>query len=235
LFALNINSPIFRIPASGGEPVVVTKLDKQTGHRFPQFLPSGRQVLFYATGTPETAGIYLGSLDSSETKRLAAAGTAGAYLPSGRLLFIRGNTLLAQRLDLDHGELTGDPVTVADPVAFNAGLNVGAFSVSAVGLVAYRAGGADQRQLVWFERSGKMLGTIGPPDASALSSPSLSPDGRRAAVFRTAQDNTDIWLLDATRSTRLTFDPSRIVFPCGRRMAAALGSTRTAMAATICA
>jgi Tol biopolymer transport system component len=28
------------------------------------------------------------------------------------------------------------------------------------------------------------------------------------AVQRTVQGNTDIWLLDATRSTRFTFDPS---------------------------
>ena len=213
LFTRAAASPLSRIPASGGEPVAVTKLNKQTNHRFPQFLPGGRQFLFYAQGTPETAGIYLGSLDSSETKRLAAADTAGVYSPDGWLLFIRAGTLLAQRLDLGRGELTGDPVTVADPVAFDAAFNAGAFSVSAAGLVAYRSGGAGQRQLVWFDRSGKTLGTMGAPDANNLSSPILSPDGRRVAVSRTVQGNTDIWLLDATRSTRFTFDPSLDRFP----------------------
>ena len=233
LFPRNAVSPLFRIPASGGEPVAVTKLDKQSSHRFPQFLPGGRQFLFYAQGTPETAGIYLGSLDSSETKRLAAADTAGVYFSeravrqdggrtrtrspasslAGWLLFIRAGTLLAQRLDLGRGELTGDPVTVADPVAFNAGTFAGAFSVSAAGLVAYRSGEATQRQLVWFDRSGKTLGTLGPPDANSLTSPSLSPDGRRVAVYRTVQGNTDIWLLDATRTTRFTFDASLDRYP----------------------
>ena len=36
--------------------MAVTKLEKQLGHRFPQFLPGGRQFLFYALGTPETGG-----------------------------------------------------------------------------------------------------------------------------------------------------------------------------------
>jgi Tol biopolymer transport system component len=35
----------------------------------------------------------------------------------------------------------------------------------------------------------------------------LSPDGSRAAVVRTVQGNTDIWIVDSTRMTRFTFDP----------------------------
>jgi eukaryotic-like serine/threonine-protein kinase len=206
-------SPIFRIPASGGQQVAVTKLDKQTGHHFPQFLPGGRHFLFYVTGVPETSGIYLGSLDSSETKRLTAADAAGAYLPNGWLLFIRAGALLAQRLELGRGVLTGEPVTVADQVAFDASRFAGAFSVSAAGLVAYRPGGAGQHQLVWFDRSGETHGTLGAPDANGLLAPSLSPDGRRAATFRTVQGNTDIWLVDETRTTRFTFDPSLDRFP----------------------
>ena len=77
--------------------MAVTKLNKQLNHRFPQFLPGGRQFVFYAQGTPETAGIYLGSLDSPETKRLAAADTAGVYSSNGWLLYVRAGMLLAQR------------------------------------------------------------------------------------------------------------------------------------------
>src|SRR5207244_3076294 len=137
-------------------------------HRLPHFLPGGRQFLFYAVGTPETQGIYLGSLDAPETKRLTAADAAGVYAPAGWLLFIRWGTLLAQRLDLRLRELTGDPVTVSDPVAFDSGLNTSAVSVSAVGLVAYRAVGANRRQLTWFDRMGKALGTVGAPDENNL-------------------------------------------------------------------
>jgi hypothetical protein len=45
-------------------------------------------------------GIYIGSLDSSEIKRLTPADSAGAYAPSGWLLFMRQGVLVAQRFDV---------------------------------------------------------------------------------------------------------------------------------------
>ena len=52
LFTPNDQSPLFRVSASGGEAMPVTKLDKQTSHRFPLFLPGGRQFLFFVEGAP---------------------------------------------------------------------------------------------------------------------------------------------------------------------------------------
>ena len=66
------------MPAGGGDVVPVTTLGAgQSSHRFPQFLPGGRQFLFYAAGTAETAGIYLGALDATAVTRVTAADTAG--------------------------------------------------------------------------------------------------------------------------------------------------------------
>ena len=81
--------------------MAVTKLDapRQISHRFPQFLAGGRQFLFYAVGQADAQGIYLGSLDAPETKRLTAADTAGLYVPPGWLLYIRQGTLVARRFD----------------------------------------------------------------------------------------------------------------------------------------
>jgi len=209
LFAQSTAGPLLRVLASGGEAVAATKLEAgQTGHRFPRFLPGGRQFLFYAVGTSDVQGIYLGSLDSPETTRLAVADAVGVYVPPDWLLFVRRGTLVAQRLDLARGELTGDLVTVADPVSVDGGTNIAALSVSAAGLIAYRSGGTSGRQLTWFDRSGKALGMLGAIDDNALSYPRLSPDGRRVAVYRVVQGNVDIWLLDAVRATRFTFDPS---------------------------
>ncbi len=219
LFAPTTTSPLFRVAASGGEAVAVTTLDRQGNHQFPIFLPDGRQFLFFATGTPETAGIYLGSLESEDTKRLTPADTRGVYLPGlparmeGWLAWVRDGTLVAQRLDLEQKALTGDPVTLADPVAIDAGFNVSAVSVSESGLVAYRAGGANRRQLAWFDPSGKALGTLGAPDENSLSNPRIAPDGRRVAVERTVQGLFDIWLLDGTRTSRFTFDAAPDRFP----------------------
>ena len=104
-------------------------------------------------------------------------------------------------------------MTLADPVAFDTTFNVSAVSVSATGLVAYRTGAASRRQLTWFDRAGRTLGTMGAPDENNLSSPNLSPDGRRVAVSRTVQGNQDIWLIDGTRTSRFTFDAALDRFP----------------------
>ncbi len=231
LFAPSAGGPLARVAATGGPAVPVTTLDRQTSHRFPVFLPDGRHFLFHAPGGPDTGGIWLGALDAKIPTRLTAADTAGTYLPAGLdlevtradalreggpglaeavgeggwLLWVRGGTLVAQRLDLAGLALTGDPVPLADAVAVDA-VNRSAVSVSATGLVAYRSGGASRRHLTWRGRTGTVLGTLGAPDENGLSFPSVAPDGRRVAVSRTVQGNTDLWLLDGTRTSRFTFD-----------------------------
>jgi Tol biopolymer transport system component len=208
-------STLFRVAATGGgEPVPVTKLGKSVRHRLPHFLPGGRRFLFFGQGSPDIQGIYLGSLDWNEPSRLTASDTGGAYLPPGWLVWMQAGTLRARRMDLEERKLVGDPVTLADQVAFDPGFFAGAFSVSSTGMVAYRAGVATgRRQLVWFDRTGKALGVLGEPDENGMLAPRISPDGRRVAVQRTVQGNVDIWLLDGLRTYRFTSDAALDLFP----------------------
>jgi WD40-like Beta Propeller Repeat len=119
---------------------------------------------------------------------------------------------VARRFDLARRELSGDPVTVAESVAV-AVVPRGAFSISATGVIAYRTGGTNPRQLTWFDRTGKALATLGEPDRANLLHVALSRDGRRAAVARTVQNNVDIWLMDSTRTTRFTSDMGNESYP----------------------
>ena len=130
-------------------------------------------------------------------------GPAGAFREGGWLLWVRGGTLVAQRLDVEQAALTGDPVTLAEGVAVDDFLRSGV-SVASTGLVAYRTGATTQRQLTWVDRSGSARGTVGNPDGNNLRHPRVSPDGRRVAVSRTVQGNTDLWLLDGARMSRVT-------------------------------
>src|SRR6185295_14415945 len=107
------------IQASGGNPVAVTKLDRAVNHRAPYFLPDGRHFVFYVSAGGTEGGLYLGSLDSGEEKRLTAADSAGVYINSGWLSWVRAGALIAQRLDLNRQILTGDPVTLGEPVFFD--------------------------------------------------------------------------------------------------------------------
>ncbi len=224
--------PLWRVAAASGEPVTVTRVDppRQVDHRAPQFLPDGRHFLFYAAGTPEAAGIYLGSLEGGVPTRLTGADSAGAFLPPHWVVFARQGTLEARRLDLAGGALTGDPVTLADRVGVDSDAR-GGFAVSAAGQVAYRAGGDPSRHLVWLDRTGKVQGAAGEPDTNDLRYPELSPDGRRVAMVRTVRGNDDIWVLDLVRGgmTRLTFDAADDVNPVWSAdgMGMAFSSNRT--------
>jgi Tol biopolymer transport system component len=207
LFTPNNLSPLFRVAATGGEPEAVTELDRQTTHRWPQFLPDGRQFIFFAMGgVAETTGIYLGALDSDQVTRLTEADAAGAYLPPGWLLWVRDGALVAQPLDLDARALVGGMVTVAD--GFGAGVADSIeVSASTTGMVAYRTAGEGRSQLTWFDRAGRQAGVLGPAEAG-LGLPAIGPDGR-TAVRRSVQGNEDIWVLDGVRASRITFDPAR--------------------------
>jgi Tol biopolymer transport system component len=214
LFAPTLTTPVMSIPATGGAVTAVTTLGTTLGHSSPHFLPDGRQFLFYSptAADPAAAGIYLGTLDGGDPTHLGRADGDAAYLPSGWLVFARGGTLLAQRLDLDERVLVGEPVILADGVPVDP-RNRNGLSVSATGLIAYRTGGGSQRQLVWVDRSGATLGTFGEPFSEYASTPNVSPNGRSVVWVRTVQGNRDLWQIDGVRTSRLTFDAGRDDYP----------------------
>ncbi|HEV3215605.1 MAG TPA: protein kinase, partial [Vicinamibacterales bacterium] len=201
--------PLMRVSATGGDAEAVTHIAPGQGDLGPQFLPDGRHVLFL-TVTPGQQGVVsVASLDGGEPTRVVGSTSAAAYAPPGYLLRVSQGVLVAQRFDAAHASLSGDPIPVAQAVVENDGAYRSAFSVSAGGLLAHRAGaGGGQRQLMWLDRTGKVLGTVGPPDENAPTSFALAPDGQHVANARNVQGNYDIWLTDVARSvaTRFTFN-----------------------------
>jgi hypothetical protein len=180
----------------------------QSSHRFPVFLPGGRQFVFFATGIEAVRGVYLGSLDSPDITRITDADALGGYVgtPSapGWLLFVRQGALVARRFDPARRELGGDPVTVAESVAVS--LVHGAVSVSASGAIAYRTGRASPRQLTWFDRSGRTLGTLGESNRAGQINVELSRDGLGATVQRIQNRAQGVWIIDSSRTSPFTFN-----------------------------
>ena len=209
----NVMAPLHKVSAEGGDPKPVTVLDhtrQETDHIYPQFLPDGQHFIYLAESTkPVNNALYLGSLDSPQVKRIHEMHSNAMYAPPGYLVFIRGSSLMAQRFDARNAELSGDLMVLADSVA-QANLTVyGHFSVSENGTLTYLAGSNASTQLVWFDRSGNRLGTVGEP--AVYTNPAISPDQRMVAVGkRDPQTNTrDIWVIDFQRGTssRFTSDP----------------------------
>ena len=216
--------PILKVSASGGQATPVTMLAaNETNHLWPQFLPDGKHFLYERVSSDAAkAGVYVGSIDikpeGQSTERILASDRQAYYaaLPgasTGNLIFMRGDTLMAQPFDPSTLKLSGEPMAIADRIDSYAPRNYGVFSVSNTGALAYRTGSGPQTRLTWFDLQGNPAGTIGDP--GDYTNPAISPDGRRVAVAMGPQGNRDIWILDVARgnSTRFTFDPARDDFP----------------------
>jgi serine/threonine protein kinase len=215
--------PTYRVPAAGGARVPLPAFASSLNGRFPRLLPGGRHFLFYAVGAPEVQGVYIGRLDTPESRRLLEA-DAGAAYARGHVLFVRQGTLFAQRLDIDGMKLVGNPTPIASGVSVGEGW-IPALSTSASGPIVFRTGSPGQaRQLVWFDRSGKELGRVGDNSADRYG-PELSPDGRTVVLTRIVDGNSDAWLMDLQRGVprRFTSDVanenSAIWSPDGARIA----------------
>jgi Tol biopolymer transport system component len=207
---------LMRIPAGGGKPEVLTTLKHDrfdVAHRWPRFLPDGRRFLFYVVSTTNTltsehSGVYMGSLDSDET-RLVLQSESRALYADGHLLYRSGSTLMAQPFAPAAGELTGDPTPVSTDIPGGAISWGGAhFGVSESGvLIHMRGAGATSSIMQWRDRTGKILETLGEP--AGYWEPVLSHDDSRIAVS-IGEAAGDIWIHDLARNvrTRFTFDPA---------------------------
>ena len=212
---------LWRVPADGGSPTVLTKPDaaqREGDHGFPSVLPGGRSVLLTiaAAGQTDTSQVVAIDLKTGQRKTLVRDGSQAEYVdPSGSgrdgyLIYASAGALRAVRFDPVRLEVFGDPVTVVEHVMMkpNGAAN---YAVSPSGTLAYMPGEAGElepmRSLVWVDRkgheepSGLPLRSYGPPR--------LSPDGTRVAVGILDHGNTEIFIWDFARKTlrQLTVSP----------------------------
>jgi Tol biopolymer transport system component len=213
LFTPGIHDVIYRIPDGGGQPVAVTKVKKAgvyAGGRWPYFLPDGKHFLYVGLeGDDPKAKVYAASLDSPEPKLILEDNSAADYA-NGYIFFTKDGNLVAQPFDPDRLTLSGNPIPVAPKVEYYDFKSLGNFSVSQNGVLVYRGAYSSPSRLVWLDRSGKQLGTIGDPGNYGLGR--LSPDGRTIVISRedpAEPGKNDLWLLEVQRGifSRLTFHP----------------------------
>jgi Tol biopolymer transport system component len=210
LFLPGENQPLYRVSALGGEPRPATRLDlsrQEVVHAVPQFLPDGRHFIYSAVSKkPENNGTYLASLDSPDVKRILVGDEFAFYSPPKYLIFGTGSRLVAQSFNIRSATVAGDQISITDTFANTPVL----FTVSSNGVLAYRTEPpVGTTRLIWLDRSGRRLGTLG--EAQGYTNPAISPDQKKVAVGIWDETKTrDIWIMDIQRGTnfRLTFDPA---------------------------
>jgi Tol biopolymer transport system component/predicted Ser/Thr protein kinase len=210
LFDGGVSDPIRRVAAGGGVPEDVVKPDTQAkaaSVAWPEFLPGGRRFLYMETTIEGENRLMLGTLDSEERRQILLVDSRVQYVKPGYLLYVRDETLVAHPFDADSGELIGDPRPIADRVeAVSTGH--APFTASQQGTLVFSSSSEAMSRLLWRDRSGVELGTLGEPGGYGAFS--ISPDGRRVVFARgdSQGENSDLWIHDLERgvSSRFTFD-----------------------------
>jgi eukaryotic-like serine/threonine-protein kinase len=226
-FALSNVSGLQQVQEARGAPQPLTRVEKgDSVHRWPEFLPGGKAVLFTdapAGSSGANAHVAILSIGTGERRNLVQGGTHPRYTPSGHLVYMQGGSLMAVPFDPQRLAVTGAAVPVLMGVLLSPG-GAGVYSFSATGLLVYVSGGvqAAQHRLVWVSRNGVEQPL--PVPAHAYRQPRLSPDGRRVAVTIDEQ-GSQVWVYDLPRETltRFTFEGDRNTDPAwtpdGKRIA----------------
>jgi len=199
---------ISRVPATGGAPQVVTRLDTSRGersHHSMDVLPNGKGALFVVwRSSVEDAEIAVVEFGTGEVRALVR-GNDPQYAESGHLVYLRSDgALLAAPFDQDRLELTGPATALVEGVQLKGG-GAAQFTLSATGTLLYSTGEEQKQQPVWVGRDGRHtavdFGWVG--DFHTLA---LSPDGSKLAVALAGDAGRDLWVkqLDTGPLSRLT-------------------------------
>ena len=230
--------PILRIHASGGNFSPITTLEKTKGesqHNDPFLLEDGKHFIYRIfSNVAGNNGIFVGSLDGSPPKRLpidnivlgSRVEPSPILYEGGYLFYIRGRTAVAQKFNPSRFELIDQPVAVDSPRQDLA------MSLSGNGVFLNDHSALNQRgSLIQVDRNGARRESFG-PEAGYYAHVELSPDGKRLAADRPAEqtEGADLWTIDtATKvATRLTFDAesmAAVYSPDGKSMIYSKGKT----------
>ena len=213
VFGTGATRLLYRVSAAGGQVVPITKESETVtvSRGGVHFLPDGNHYLYDAPDSGTGRSVYVASLESDSGKLLVESGESAVY-QQGRLLYLRGSTLVAQPFDEKRLAVVGPASTLAE--------HVYSFSASRDGAVlSYWTGIVpNEPQLIWFDRSGNQIGTLGAPISQG--NVHISPDGMKVAAEiydpQISDTDSDIWLYDTARGvkTRFTARPGTARGPC---------------------
>jgi len=197
LFALPAAPRLTRVSDTGDQTAASAALDTargETNQFFPLALPDDRHVLYLSWGRGATEDARIGVLDLStrRARRLEVHGTYPLGMMDGYLIYgDQTGTVLAVRVDLASGKVSGRPVPLLTGVATATRGSVVAY-LSRTGTLAYEAGSPEST----LELASAGGATPLLSEARAYSNPRFSPNGQQVAVSIASGPSSDIWIED---------------------------------------
>jgi serine/threonine-protein kinase len=218
VYAPEATAGLMRLPAGGGAPQVLTRVDAAHGertHRWPAVLPGGREVAF-TIGRIGQPGSYDGStidavdLASGKRRTLLRGASMVRFAANGMALLARDGQVLALPIAQLHGQNVEDAPVALRSVSGVPASGIAHFAVAEDGTLVYAEldPHANELELVWYDRAG--AATPLPVPKGQYRVLRFSPDGKRVAMAVGAGGGRegDIWVLDPAAGTaaKLTFD-----------------------------
>jgi eukaryotic-like serine/threonine-protein kinase len=198
---------LWQVPAQDGEPIVLTRPDTTNGElllRDPLLLPEDRGLIFVMQ---KADGSYALTVQTMDTRKHLFTSSewisSPVYAPEGYLLYNRGSSIWAVRFSLSSLTVEGDSFLVVDSGSYPSHSVDGTLTYGKVLTIEQPV-----HQLVWIDRSGTILDTIGRGNGIDNWGIALSPDSRRLAV----SSERCIWTYDIDRGikSRLTNDRGNV-------------------------
>jgi serine/threonine protein kinase len=206
---------IFVVSADGGEFSKLIERDANTESDFhkPSVLPQNKGVLFivdHLQGGPDQIDVLAGSVRKTVLRIKGTALDSPVYSPTGHILYRRETGtpgIWALPFSLEKLEPTGESFLISAQGAWPSVSSDGTllFTPEEVGL---------KFQLVWTDRTGKVLETM-PESDMQLWYPRLSPDQDRVAFVGGWRGRGAIYIFDLKRRTqsRLTTGEGQFEYP----------------------
>ncbi len=216
---------IYSVLVSGGAPREILPANPSKGEvrvNWPWFLPDGQHFLYTVRlddgeGEVRLAKVRLDD-DGGErrsvqleggTRTVLSASSNAQWIAPDVVVFAHEGVLRGQRVDLELARALGEPFSIAGRVDYIFTTSRAMFSASRTGTVAYHDGGG-LAQLVWVDRHGNEVGTIGGL-ADYHPFAQLSRDNTMLLTAR-AQPGLgtyDIWRRDLLRGTDVPLTSNR--------------------------
>ena len=230
VYSPKLTSRLWKVPATGGEPVPATTLDNAHGdarHNYPQFLPDGEHFIFFAHGSDRhRSGPQVGSLDDParimsiphlKGNAFQAVYAASGNRAQGYLIYVRDSSLVAQRFNTRTFRLEGETQSIVSRDSFNVASSPGFlnFTASATGALVDGGSMHAKNEMVWRRRDGSLIDVLA--REGDYITPRVSPDGSRIAVAKpdAVSGDYDIWIQNVrkNRMSRFTFERGLNYYP----------------------
>jgi serine/threonine-protein kinase len=212
IFTKSYNTGLFRISAEGKDSSTLTTPDRgkgELGHWWPQVLPDGEHVMFTAYQTPaDKSRIEVVSLRTLERRVVLEGGYFGR-VSGGRLLFVRGETVMTVPFDKRALTTKGNAAPVGLAIATIPSNGWAGVALSSNGTLAYLSAADDRVNLKWMDEQGNEETAV--PETARYFDAVPSPVGRQIAIIR----DGDVYVYDPDRQlfSRLTRTEQREISP----------------------